>query len=158
MTAALPPRRALSDLPINAPVAPAMVDRMNKIQTGQKRSYWQMSVTDLSNGSAKGGDDPSDPAGETSKRQVGLKRNPSLPRSGSFDHPIQAFAAPQATPPYSPVTDPPSSQEGPPTDHTSSKDSAPSTPNGSELDSTTISQQTAATEVTQPARSRASQV
>ncbi|MDI1486684.1 MAG: hypothetical protein OHK93_005944 [Ramalina farinacea] len=137
MTAALPARRALSDLPVNAPVAPAMMDKMNKLQTGQKRSYWQMSVKEVPNGSAKGDIDPHDPAGEKSKRK--------------------AFTAPQATPPYSPVTDPPSSQEDPPTDHTSSKDSAPSTPNGSELDSTTISQQTAATEVTQPPRSRASQ-
>ena len=83
---------------------------------------------------------------------------PRPPWSGFIDRSVQAFTALQATPPYSPVTNPPSSQEDPPTNHTSSKDSAPSTPNGSELDSTTISQQTAATEVTQPPRSRASQV
>lgn len=158
MTAALPARRALSDLPINAPVAPAMMDKMRKLQPGQKRSYWQMSVAEVPSGSAKGDLEPCDPDRETSKRKVGLKQIPRPLWSGPIDHHIQAFAAPQATPPYSPVTDLPSSQDDPPTDHTSSKDSAPSTPNASELDSTTISQQTAAMELTQPPRSRASQV
>ena len=78
MTAALPPRRALSDLPVNAPIALATMDKTNKLQTGQKRSYWQMSVTEMPNGSAKGGNDPCDPAGETSKRKVGLHQNPVL--------------------------------------------------------------------------------
>ena len=72
MTTALPPRRALSDLPVNAPIAPAMMNKMNKLQTGQKRSFWEISVTEASSGQAKGVVDPCDPAGEVLERKVGL--------------------------------------------------------------------------------------
>ena len=72
MTAALPPRRALSDLPVNAHVALAIMDKMNKLHTGQKRSYWEMSVTEAPRGPADTAIDPCDPNEEISKRKVGL--------------------------------------------------------------------------------------
>lgn len=154
MTAASPIRRALVDLPVNTTGTPSTAhNRANKMQIGQKRPHWAI-------------EEPENRLEATYTRVKVAARLGQLNTTQKVLSPLltdmpympnttdQILSRSNDTPQFSPLTSPPSSQGKP---EREDQDSASSV-NGFDADESITSQQTAATEVTQPVRSRASQV